>query len=276
MNSYSTSEEPPLRSSEIDLNEIFIGREDQLYQFRVNLERWQRLAATTSIPEIKVPPSPNNKIQAFIILMYGRGGFGKSTLLRNYREIALEHTPEIHVSDLIDWEFAAQERRSFFNPAQGEDIDAYQYFSFMCDWLALALGRPRTDFREYEAAVKAVDEAKQQAQGVLKQLQRENSFAWLQTIPGEVVLTLIQSVPVLKNAPILKNDTITKAVSEAINEGTKIGVERISQVRTKLSERLGNRFFDYTDASWQLAKGLGYDLAQFAQRSPILIFFDTY
>src|SRR5712692_516787 len=267
MNLYSSSEESPLLPSEIDLNDIFIGREDQLYQFCGHLDRWHRLATTTSIPEVKAPPSPSNKIQAFVILMYGRGGFGKSTLLKNYRKIALEYPLEIHVSDLIDWEFAALERRSFFNPAEGEEIDAYEYFSFMRERLASALGRPRADFWGYETAVKAVDEAKKKAQGVLKKLQQENSFAWLQTVPGEVVLTLIQSIPVLKNAPILKNETKTKAVSEAVNEGTRIGLERINQVRTRLHDGLGNQFFDYTDASWQLAKGLGYDLAQIARKS---------
>ena len=43
MNLYSSSEESPLLPSEIDLNDIFIGREDQLYQFCGHLDRWHRL-----------------------------------------------------------------------------------------------------------------------------------------------------------------------------------------------------------------------------------------
>jgi len=37
MNSYSTSEESPLLPSEIDLDQIFIGREEQLDQFTFTL-----------------------------------------------------------------------------------------------------------------------------------------------------------------------------------------------------------------------------------------------
>src|SRR5581483_2141795 len=115
---------PDESSNEFDLNEIFIGRDDQLFQFRNHLGQWLRLAATNSFSEAKFPPSPNNKIQSFVVLLHGRGGFGKSTLLKNYREIAMEY-PEMQVSELIDWEFTGQERLSLFNPAEGEDIDAY-------------------------------------------------------------------------------------------------------------------------------------------------------
>lgn len=196
MDSHTPPDGNPPFPDEVDLSEIFIGREQQLDQFRFYLERWQRLIASAPISDPKAPPSPNDKIAGFVVL-HGRGGFGKSTLLKRYREIALEYSSEIQVGDLIDWEFAAQERRALFNPAQGESIDASQYFGFMRDQLALALGRQRTDFKEYQAAGKAVDEAKKQAQGVLKGLQQEGRYAWLHTLPGEVVLALIQG-PVLR------------------------------------------------------------------------------
>ncbi len=262
--------------NDIDLSDIFIGREQQIDQFRFYLERWQRFSINASIPDLKAAPSPNEKIEGLVILLHGRGGFGKTTLLKRYCEIALEYSSEIQVSGLIDWEFAAQERRALFNPAQGEAIDASQYFSFMRDQLALALGRPRTDFKEYQVAVRAVDDARKQAQGVLKGSQQDDRYAWLRSLPGEIVLALIQSVPVVKNLPLLKDDAIAKAVSNAANAGVTIGVEQITQVWTLLYERLGDDLSDYLDAPWRLGKAIGYDLAQFARRRPILIFFDTY
>ncbi len=262
--------------NEIDLSDIFIGREQQLDQFRFYLERWQRLAATAGIPDLKAPPSPNDKIAGFVALLHGRGGFGKSTLLKRYREIALEYSDNIQESDLIDWEFAAQERRALFSPAQRDVIDASQYFSFIRDHLALALGRPRTDFKEYQVVARAVDDAKKQAQGVLKGLQQDDRYAWLRSLPGEVVLALIQSVPVVKNVPLLKNDAITKATSNATNAGVTIGAEQITQVWTRLHERLGDDLSYYLNAPWRLGGAIGHDLAQFARRRPILIFFDTY
>ncbi len=276
MNSHTPPDGNSPFPNEIDLSDIFIGREKQLDQFRSYLERWQRLAATAGIPDLKAPPSPNDKIQGFVALLHGRGGFGKSTLLKRYREIALEYSDNIQVSDLIDWEFAAQERRALFNPAQGEAIDASHYFSFIRDQLALALGRPRTDFKEYQVAARAVDDAKKQAQGVLKGLQQDDRYAWLRSLPGEIVLALIQSVPVVKNLSLLKDDAIAKAVSNATNAGVTIGVEQIAQVWATLHERLGDDLSDYLDAPWRLGKAIGYDLAQFARKRPILIFFDTY
>ncbi len=276
MNSHTLPDGSSPFPNEIDLSDIFIGREQQLDQFRFYLERWRRLAATATIPDLKAAPSPNDKIQGFVALLHGRGGFGKSTLLKRYREIALEYSDDIQVSDLIDWEFAAQERRALFNPAQRDVIDAYQYFSFMRDQLALAFGRPRTDFKEYQVAVRAVDNAKKQAQGVLKGLQQDDRYAWLGSLPGEIVLALIQSVPVVKNLPLLKDDAIAKAVSNAANAGVTIGVEQVTQVWTRLYERLGDDLSDYLDAPWRLGKAIGYDLAQFARKRPILIFFDTY
>src|SRR5437016_4860159 len=89
---------------EIDLSEIFISREQQLDQFRFYLERWLLLAANAPIPDPKAPPSKNEKIAGLVVLLHGRGGFGKSTLLKRYREIALEYSSEIQVGDLIDWE----------------------------------------------------------------------------------------------------------------------------------------------------------------------------
>ena len=266
----------PWFPNEIDLSDIFIGREQQLDQFRFYLERWLRLPTTASIPDLKTAPSPIDKIQGFVTLLHGRGGFGKSTLLKRYRELVLEFSVDIQVSNLINWEFAALERRALFNPAQGEAIDAYQYFGFMRDQLALALGRSRADFKEYQVAVRTVDNAKKQAQGVLKVLQQDERYAWLRSLPGNVILALIQSVPVVGNLPLLKNDTITKAISDASNMGVSIGVEQITQVWTRLHEQLGDNLSDYLDAPWRLGRAIGHNLAQFARRRPILMFFDTY
>jgi hypothetical protein len=64
----------------------------------------------------------------------------------------------------------------------------------MHDQLAMVLGRPRTDFKEYQVAVRAVNDAKKQAQGVLKGLQQDDRYTWLRSLPGEFILMLLQSV----------------------------------------------------------------------------------
>src|SRR6266702_3187554 len=142
-----------------DLSQIFIGREQQLDLFQLYLDRWKRLMATPAVAtstQVTTAPSPNDKIQGLVVLLYGRGGFGKSTLLKRYREIALEPDRKFTVSRIVDWEFAVEGKRSLFNPAPGREVDAPEYFRVLCGQLAMALGQRTDDFKEYQKAVEAV------------------------------------------------------------------------------------------------------------------------
>src|SRR5258708_2194228 len=110
-----------------DFSGIFIAREQQLDQFRWYLTRWKDLMATGSATfpsvdtQLTTAPSPNTPIQGFIVLLYGRGGFGKSTLLNYYHDIARQHDRHLTVSEIIDWEFALNDsNRSIFNPPPGQ------------------------------------------------------------------------------------------------------------------------------------------------------------
>ncbi len=133
--------------------------EQQLDLFQLYLDRWKRLMATPAVAtstQVTTAPSPNDKIQGLVVLLYGRGGFGKSTLLKRYREIALEPDRKFTVSRIVDWEFAVEGKRSLFNPAPGREVDAPEYFRVLCGQLAMALGKRTDDFKEYQKAVEAV------------------------------------------------------------------------------------------------------------------------
>src|SRR6266705_3836936 len=171
-----------------DLSQIFIGREQQLDLFQLYLDRWQRLMATPAVAtdtQVTTAPSPNDKIQGLVVLLYGRGGFGKSTLLKRYREIALEPDRKFTVSKIVDWEFAVEGKRSLFNPAPGREVDAPEYFRVLCGQLAMALGKRTDDFKEYQKAVEAVDDARKQARRVLDGIQKDDRYASLRWLAGE-------------------------------------------------------------------------------------------
>ena len=57
-----------------DLSHIFIGREQQLDHFKIYLDRWQQrmFAADPDESIVTTAPSPNNKLQGLIVLLYGR------------------------------------------------------------------------------------------------------------------------------------------------------------------------------------------------------------
>src|SRR5579883_2382764 len=77
--------------SYFDSGHIFIGRGQQMDLFNIYLTRWKHLMQRAQPDDTPVTdaPSPNNKIPGLVVLLFGRGGFGKSTLLKHYRKMAL-------------------------------------------------------------------------------------------------------------------------------------------------------------------------------------------
>src|SRR5437016_5133076 len=127
-----------------DLSSIFIAREKQLDDFDSSLERWRGLLFKVNRnlnTSVTGPPTPDHKLQGLFVMLYGRSGFGKSTLLKHYRNLALEEGRNIVVSAIVDWEFSVEGRRGLFSPPAGQEIDPFEYFHVLSGQLALALGR---------------------------------------------------------------------------------------------------------------------------------------
>src|SRR2546425_2097414 len=155
------SEESGLLPADFDLGQIFIGREQQLDLFKIYLDRWQQRIFNADPDEgiVTTVPSPNNKIEGLVVLLYGRGGFGKSTLLRRFREIELAENQKllpgqsvVNVSAIVDWEFAVEGKRGLFNPPAGQEMDAPGYFQALCGQLAMAFDKSPKTFKEFLAA----------------------------------------------------------------------------------------------------------------------------
>lgn len=263
----------PMLSPNFDWNQIFIGREQELEFFQIYVQRW--LGQTTkSMVQLNTPPSPNDKIPSLVVLLYGRGGFGKTTLLRRYRELALKYRQEIQVSKVVDWEFAAQNHRALFNLAPGEKIDTLEYYALLHTQLAFALSRPLEDFKEYALAIREVNEATKLARGVLSGLQRDDHYSWLRGVAGESILTLLRFIPSAQS--ILSNEQVAGAIRYASGVGLQIGIEQIRQVWGTLHDKLGAKMNIYLEQPFHVGQGLGRDLAQFSKKNVILLFFDTY
>ncbi|SRR6266699_3594675 len=266
---------PPNDNDAFDLNQIFIGREHQLDLFDLFLTRWKRLIASAqAAPNVQVTatPSPNNKIQSLVVLLYGRGGFGKSTLLKHFYEMAREADRHLTLSKIVDWEFALEGSRSIFNPPPGQEVDANEYFRVLCGQLAGALGKRTDDFREYQSAVKAVKETRKQASAVLDSLQKDERYAELRRLTVDGLVTLIRTVDPTPISKVLDNDK----AKDALSEGIKIGAEQLAHAYTKLRDHLDHKLSDYLEPALKLGLSLGRDLARFAKDYPLLIFFDTY
>ncbi len=257
-----------------DLGRIFIGRQHQLDLFDYSLTRWQQLLFTAD-PDldspVKTAPSPNHKLQGLVVLLYGRGGFGKSTLLRHYRAIALQDGRHLAVSAIVDWEFAVEGKRGLFNPPPGQQVDSAEYFRLLCAQLAIALDKEPRVFKEYHAAVKAVDEARKKVGSLLDSMRQDDRYGWLRGLAVETITTAIRTY-IPGSATILDNPAIKKA-SEGAAQLTQ---DQLAHLRERLRDRLGHTLDDYLDPALRLGLALGHDLHDLARNYSLLLCFDTY
>jgi tetratricopeptide (TPR) repeat protein/energy-coupling factor transporter ATP-binding protein EcfA2 len=275
MTPFVPSEDSGLLPADFDLGQIFIGREQQLDLFHIYLEHWKHEMLTAPDIQVTAAPSPNNKIQGLVVLLYGRGGFGKSTLLEHYRDIVLVDSQKFIVSGIVDWEYAVEGKRSLFNPAPGREVDAPEYFRFLCSQLVEALKKRPDEFKEYQAALKAVEEARKQATGVLDSVQKDDRYASLRMLVGPGAITLLRWIaPRVDQA--LESAKVTEKVEEVIGQGAQIGAEQLVHAYSKLHDKLGHKLDDYLEPALRLGLALGRDLSRFARNFPLLIFFDTY
>ncbi len=272
--SFDTSDEA------FDLSHIFIGREQQLDLFKIYLDRWQHYIFNADPDDtiVTTVPSPNNKIQGLVVLLYGRGGFGKSTLLRRYRDIVLAENQNllpgqsaVTVSTIVDWEFAIEGKRGLFNPPAGQEIDAAAYFQALCGHLAISLDKNPKEFKEYQSAVRDTEKARKDASGVLDSMQKDDRYAWLRGLTVEVIRGAVRT-----NIPGSGVVVDNPSVKAAADEAAKLTQEQISRVHDRLRDKLGNKLGDYLDAALRLGLALGHDLHDFARNVPLLICFDTY
>jgi hypothetical protein len=128
------------------------------------------------------------------VLLYGRGGFGKTTLLGHYRDLALQVGWNLTVSKDVNWEFVIGigGKRIFFNPLQGQEINASEYFQVLCVQLAIALDKRIDDFKHYRRAVREVEDAKKQVGQTINSLQGDKRFAFLSGVAGPTLLGLVK------------------------------------------------------------------------------------
>lgn len=263
------------REEPADGKTIFLGREQQLALFELYLGRWQQLLRDAPPDDeshkLHAAPSPRQKLPCFVTLLFGRGGFGKSTLLRRYREMACAEHYHYHVGAIIDWEDAVEGRRGIFQPGPPQRVEPLAYYPVLCEQLAWVLGKKLEEFKAYRAATSAVEQAHKEAQKTIEGLRSDDRYQWLRDLTVEGINTALKAtipgsgaalaVPVVKNAE---------------DAAAKLTQEQLGQLMNHLRTRLKQRADDFLAPDLRLGFALGEDLARFARNAPLLFFFDTY
>jgi tetratricopeptide (TPR) repeat protein len=260
-------------------NAIFIGRTDEINRFQSYLDQWKTHIVTASFaanPQENALPGRDNKIQGLVVLLYGRGGFGKSTLLKHYCEIATQPSRNLTACTIIDWQSVVMGNRDMFNPPPGQTIDAEAYFTALRDQLGKKLGKSADKFKEFNKAVNAVQNARKQINGELDQARKDQRHEWLLKASSQEIVALVRAAfPVVNAVPGI--DIVAGATQQGIELGAKYGMDQVDALYTRLRDKLRHETaLEYLTPELKLGVSLGKDLAQFAKDFPLLIFIDTY
>src|SRR5258708_37608002 len=172
--------------------------------------------ANASLGESSVitAPSPNNKILGLIVLLYGRGVFGKPPSPGRYHPFATKANRHFIVGKIVDWEFAIEGMRGLFSPSAGQEVDATEYFKMLWGQLAIALHKKPQSFEEYQAAARDVENARKEASGILDTLQKDDRFGWVRDLAVEGILTAVRThLP--GSTLVLENERVKEAAYAA-------------------------------------------------------------
>jgi Flp pilus assembly protein TadD len=124
------------------VNESFLGRTPEQGEFRRVLQLAQR--------SDKRSKNGSEIDEGFVVLVHGLGGIGKSTLLRRFRDIAVEAHPNALVAEIVNCEIEQERNPSSYTWPAGPPI--WQFL----DRLYLAI-KVSAEGRQYSAARFAKD-----------------------------------------------------------------------------------------------------------------------
>ncbi|GAB4535390.1 MAG: hypothetical protein Fur0018_25680 [Anaerolineales bacterium] len=236
----------------------FFGRVEEQKQFR------------TALSETLHPP--HGETLPYVILLYGDGGIGKTTLASRFRDIASEELPfKGKVLTLwVNWEAernclsALQVGREYIHPETVFDV-------------IYTTAAARAGWEHFETYRQTCDERKQAEKQALQALQssgERDDLTALRGLGAETLTALVRrALPIGE-----QGEKLIKAFLEA---GIQLGAERAYALRrsieTRLKTRLGVRQFDlYLNPHEALARALADGFKRLSNRHALLVVLDTY
>lgn len=259
----------------IDPDQIFIARDAQMRSFHECLEHWLQDLTGTVSHDRHERPSPNNKIQGLVALLYGHGGFGKSTLLKHYHQMASEFPHRLKVSSIIDWEFESDWSTAHFNSVANAELDPLEYTAKLCNKLADALNKRKDEFKEYKQALNSFGIFRNEVQKVAEKILQEKQYHLLNTTNDQYTDDFHKSIS-LTDMHDPRVGEATRILDKLVWKGANIQPDLLVELYRRLQIIKSGQLYGYLDFAYPLSAALGRDLSRFAKRSPIILFFDTY
>ena len=244
-------------------NHIFLGRVEEQKQFR------NVLSEVLNTTEEELP---------WVVLLYGDGGMGKTTLAARFRDIARSEEPFAGAFETlqIDWEelrlryVSLQADRESITP---EAVFDALYTAIPQDW--------KRYFNKYQDAVKLRAEAEKKASEAMSVADERDSLSELRGLGAGALAKLAR-----QNFPII-GETGEKAAKVLSELGIKVAEDQarnvINALNTRLWARLKPEQFDiFLNPHGLLARALADGLKKLTESGfvlsgkPLIITLDTY
>ena len=240
---------------------LFLGRVEEQKQFRAILQD------TLALPKGEELP--------YIVLLYGDGGMGKTTLAQRFCDIATAEPPyEGEFATLwLDWE---EERRRHPALQVGREfISPETVFDRLHATLLRSDNGWGRQFSAYQKLVDQRDEIEKKAAEILTSDGDNNDL--VHTLRGASTAALAKIIR--WQVPI--GDTGEKLTQQFLEAGVTVAAGQAANLRQNMETRLQARLKPeqyrlYLNPYEQLALALGDGLKKVAGRKPLILFLDTY
>jgi hypothetical protein len=237
---------------------LFLGRVEEQKQFRAVLN--------------DVLAQPRNEDLPYVLLLFGDGGMGKTTLAKRFRNIALTEQPFQGRFQVlwVDWEEERQRSAALLSGREGISpeavLDAIHAKAVNAEW-----GR---HFAAYQDAIKKRGEAEKKAAAALTVSGERDDLVALRGVSASAVAKVLRlSLPI--------GETGEKLAQAFLNVGIKVGVDQAAHLRavveSRLRARLDSKQYDtFLEPHEQLARAFADGLKRIAANMPLIVFLDTY
>ena len=244
-------------------NHIFLGRVEEQKQFR------NVLGEVLNTTDEELP---------WVVLLYGDGGMGKTTLAARFRDIARGEEPFAGAFETLQIDWEELRRRHLSLQADRESITP----EAVLDALHAAIPQDwKRHFNKYQEAVKLRAEAEKKASEAMSVAGERDSLSELRGLGAGALAKLAR-----QSAPII-GGTGEKAVKVLSELGIKVAEDQARNVINSLSARLRARLkpaqFDiFLNPQERLARALADGLKSLTDSGfvmsgkPLIVTLDTY
>ncbi|MEM9008926.1 MAG: tetratricopeptide repeat protein, partial [Cyanobacteria bacterium P01_F01_bin.86] len=254
------------------VEDIFLARTEEQQQFRRMLQAIlpkgvQKHFPTFSKPFARLKSGSEDEARAAILLFYGAGGMGKTSLVKQLRKLtATEFKGQVNTL-FLDWE---DEQKLTLNLQVGHDFIEPEAMLNVLHRTLVKAGWGN-DLKDYEKTIQALRATESKVEDAMKASQATSDLSdKVSKLGAKGMATLIRLYPGAGSID-------QKKLEATLDTTFQVGAEGLYQARQFVQKSLTAKEYEiYEQPNEQLAEALGKGIARVAERKPLVLLFDTY